>query len=84
MWYVYILKSEKDNHLYTGCTNDLKNRLSLHNNGMVLATKFRIPFRLIYYEAYLDKRDAFTKEKWLKTGWGRNYVKKVLRYSLEA
>lgn len=82
MWYVYILKSKKDSYLYTGCANDLKNRILLHNNGKVLATKFRRPFVLIYYEAYLDKRDAFIKEKWLKIGWGRNYIKKTLKYSL--
>jgi len=38
---------------------------------------------LIYYEAYLDKQDAFAREKWLKTGWGRNYLKKILKYSLK-
>jgi putative endonuclease len=54
----------------------------LHNNGKVPATSFRRPLALIYYEAYLDKRDAYSREKWLKTGWGRNYFKKTLRYTL--
>ena len=82
MWYVYILISKKDEKLYVGCTNDLRQRVKLHNKGQVLATKFRRPFMLVYYEAYLDKRDAFVREKWLKTGWGRNYIKKTLKYSL--
>jgi predicted GIY-YIG superfamily endonuclease len=34
---------------------------------------------LIYYEAFIDKHDAFNREQWLKTGWGRNQLKKILR-----
>lgn len=82
MYYVYILKSRNDGKLYVGCTNDLRKRLALHNAGKVRATKFRRPFYLIYYETYLNKQDAFTKEKWLKTGWGRNYIKKILANTL--
>ena len=84
MWYIYALKSRLDQGFYIGCTNDLRQRIKLHNGGKVIATKFRRPLVLIYYEAYLDKRDAFAKEKWLKTGWGRNYIKKTLKYSLGA
>lgn len=82
MYYVYILKSRKDGKLYIGCSNDLKKRLELHGRGLVTATKFRHPLVLIYYEAYLAKQDAFVREKWLKTGWGRNYIKKALKQSL--
>lgn len=79
MHYVYILQSKKDKKLYIGCTNDLRKRIMLHNTGKVEATKLRRPFVLIYYEAYLNKFDAYAKEKWLKTGWGRNYIKRTLR-----
>lgn len=65
--------------MYTGCTNDLKARIKLHNNGKVSATRLRCPLALIYYEAYLNRFDAFAREKWLKTGWGRNYIKKALK-----
>jgi len=82
MWYVYILISKKDKKLYIGCTNDLRQRIKLHNEGKVTATKFRRPLALVYYEAYFDKREAFTREKWLKTGWGRNHIKKILKHSL--
>jgi len=82
MWYVYVLKSKLDHGLYIGCTNDLRHRIKLHNDGKVTATKFRGPFVLTCYEAYPDRRDAFVREKWLKTGWGRNYIKKTLKYSL--
>ena len=83
MQYVYILRSKKDGHLYIGCTNDLKKRLELHNKGLVESTYLRRPLILIYYEAYLDKNDAFAREKWLKTGWGRNYINKNLRHYLK-
>ena len=66
MFYVYILKSKKDNLLYTGSTNDLRNRLKLHNEGKVFSTKNRIPFELIYYEAYKSEKDARIREKNLK------------------
>ena len=80
MYYVYILKSRKDEKLYVGCTNYLKERLELHNKGVVEATKLRQPLILIHYEAYLNKFDAFAREKWLKTGWGRNYIKRTLKH----
>ena len=83
MYYVYILKSIKDRKLYSGYTADLKTRLSEHNKGRVEATKHRIPFELIYYEAYLHQQDATTREKFFKTQWGRNYLKKVLKNYLD-
>lgn len=78
MQYVYVLQSKKDNELYIGCTNDLKKRLILHNAKKVTSTAGRTPFILIYYEAFIDKSDAFTREQFLKTGWGRNQLKKLL------
>lgn len=83
MHYVYILQSKKDNDFYTGCTNDLKKRLALHNTGKVDSTKNRKPFKLIYYEAFLNQQDAFTREQWLKTGWGRSHVNKILNNYLK-
>jgi len=83
MYYVYILLGRRDKKPYIGCTNDLRKRLILHNKGKVESTKSRKPLILIYYEAYLNKFDAFNREKWLKTGWGRNYIKLVLKYTLK-
>jgi putative endonuclease len=79
MYYVYILQSKRDRKLYVGCTNDLKQRLKLHNGGKIFSTRNRLPLILIYYEAFIDKHDAFNREQWLKTGWGRNQLKKILR-----
>ena len=79
MYYIYILKSLKDKKLYSGYTADLKARILEHNKGRVESTKHRVPFDLIYYEAYLHQQDATTREKFFKTQWGRNYLKKVLK-----
>jgi putative endonuclease len=78
MHYVYLLQSITDDDFYTGCTNDLKKRFLLHNKGKVFSTKNRKPFKLVYYEAFLNQQDAFAREKWLKTGWGRNHINKIL------
>jgi putative endonuclease len=78
MFYVYILQSQKDDELYTGCTTNLTKRLKDHNEGLVYSTKSKRPYKLIHYEFFLNKKDAFVREKWLKTGWGRNQVKKML------
>jgi putative endonuclease len=78
MQYVYVLQSKADKDLYIGCTCDLKKRLILHNAKKVSSTKKRAPFLLIYYETYINQKDAFNREQYLKTGWGRNYIKKIL------
>ncbi|NUM25760.1 MAG: GIY-YIG nuclease family protein [Candidatus Buchananbacteria bacterium] len=82
MFYVYILKSLKDCQLYIGYTKNLQRRFNEHNNGKSLATKNRIPLTLVYYEAYLAEIDAKNREKFFKTGWGRNYIKRNLKKSL--
>ena len=74
-YYTYVLKSLKDNEFYIGWTDDLKRRLELHNSGKVDATKIRKPFRLVYFEACLSKDRAIRREKTLKTGFGRRYLK---------
>ncbi len=66
MYYVYVLKSRYDNHLYIGSTNDLRRRLSEHNARKVRSTKSRVPFELRYYEAYHKEKDARTREYALK------------------
>ncbi len=66
MFYVYLLRSKKDGKLYTGSTNDLRNRLVLHNTGKVFSTRSRRPFELIYYESYKVESDARHREHNLK------------------
>ncbi len=84
MQYVYILQSADDGYLYVGCTNDLQKRVRLHNSGKVESTKRRLPLTLIYYEAYRHKKDAFEREQFLKTGWGKRYIKKILHHYLHS
>lgn len=66
MYYIYILKSKKDNKLYVGLTNDLRKRLIEHNHGLTKSTEYRRPLVLIYYEAYISQKDAQIREKKLK------------------
>jgi putative endonuclease len=79
MHYVYVLQSEVDGRLYTGCTRDLRKRLQQHNDGKVTATQHRAPLKLIYYEASHSADDAFRREKYLKTAYGKRYLKSRLR-----
>ena len=83
MHYVYLLQSGKDNSIYIGNTEDLERRLVEHNNGKNTATKSHKPFKLVYFEAYLDKRDALDRENKLKHhGSVIGHLKKRLKYSL--
>lgn len=66
MFYIYMLKSKKDNSLYIGFTPDLRARVIKHNQGLVQSTKNLKPLDLIYYEAYKSKNDAIMREKRLK------------------
>jgi putative endonuclease len=66
MFYVYILKSKKDNNLYIGYTNNLKKRIQQHNQGKNFSTSRRGSFSLIYYESFKSQKDATIREKQLK------------------
>jgi len=77
-YYIYVLLSEKDNQFYTGYTSDLNNRLMLHNNGKVESTKNRRPLKLIYWEGCLNQQDATRREKYLKSGNGKIYLRNRL------
>jgi len=72
--YVYVLLSEKDGKFYTGYTENLQGRLEAHKKGTVTSTKPRRPFKLIYSEACLDRKDAIRREKYLKTHHGKMFL----------
>ncbi len=82
MYYVYILKSQKDDSLYIGYTADLKKRFKEHNDGLSISTKYKRPYRLIFYEAFTNRIDAKQREIYLKSGWGFRSIKKLLKRSL--
>ena len=77
MFYVYILKCS-DNKTYVGCTDNLDGRLKRHQSGWVPATKSRLPVELSTYLVFQDKYQAFSFEKYLKSGSGRAFLKKRL------
>lgn len=79
MFYTYVIKSQKNNNWYTGYTNDLRKRFNQHNDGKSIWTKSRGPWKLIYYEACLNKDDAKAREKYLKSGMGKRYLKNRIK-----
>ena len=84
MFYVYVLQSINNRKLYYGYTNDLKRRFKEHNDGKNFSINHYRPYRLVYYEAYTDERDAKLREKQLKKfGQGIYRLKERLKYSLE-
>lgn len=80
MHYVYVLQSGSDQGLYIGYTANLRRRLSEHQAGEAFATSYRGPWRLIYYEAYIEEADALGREEFLKSGAGRRFLGKQCRH----
>ena len=84
MWYVYVLQSLKNKKLYTGLTSNLKRRLEEHNKKIGgKYTRNNSPFKLIFYEAFLNKKDAVKNELFLKSGYGREVLKGKIQNYLE-
>ena len=75
MYYVYVLQSSNGGKLYVGYTCSLKRRVEDHNKGLVPSTKNRRPLKLVYYEGCVNSKDAVKREKYLKTSWGKRYIK---------
>jgi len=79
-YYTYVLRSLKDKIFYVGFTINLQNRMQQqHNNGLVKPTKHRVPLELVYWEGCLNQQDATRREKYLKTAWGKRYIKNRLK-----
>jgi len=82
MYYVYVLFCERDKHFYTGFTNDLERRLDEHKKGKVYSTRRRLPVKLVYYEASINQEDALHREKYLKSTYGKRYIRNRLKHFL--
>lgn len=78
-YYVYVLQSLSRDWIYVGSTSDLKTRFNSHNNGENLSTKAYKPFKLIFYEAYLSKKDALRREEYFKTTKGKTTLRTMLK-----
>jgi putative endonuclease len=74
-WFVYVIKSEKDGHLYKGMSEDLKVRVATHNAGKVSSTKAYRPWNLVYFEECENSSHAREREKYLKSSKGRSFLK---------
>lgn len=81
-YYTYTLLSLKDKKFYIGFSTDLKNRLSQHARGEVDSTRNRRPLKLIHYEYFINEQDAKSRETFLKSGFGRNQLKKAIKHTL--
>jgi len=77
--YVYVLRSITDDGFYIGYSANLRKRFDQHVTGISFATSYRGPWQLIYYEAYLNQDDALGRERYLKSGAGRRFLKSQLR-----
>ncbi len=76
MFYVYILRSEKDKSRYIGVTSDLKRRLAEHNSGNARYSNSKRPYKLVWYSAFIDKAKAYDFEKYLKSSSGYAFTNK--------
>ena len=81
-YYVYVLLSPKDHKFYIGFTEDLKKRIAEHFQGKVTSTRNRRPLKLIHYEYFINNADAKAREKFLKSGFGRNQLRQSLKRTL--
>lgn len=78
MYFVYVLKSLKTKSLYKGQTDNLEKRLKEHNNGKVKSTKAFLPWEITYFEEFPSREDAVNREKYFKSGIGRQFLKNKL------
>jgi putative endonuclease len=79
MHYVYVLRSIVDDGFYFGYSANLRKRFEKHVQGDSFATSYRGPWKLIYYEAYLEQADALGRERYLKSGAGRRFLQSQLK-----
>ena len=75
MWFVYALQSKVDDGLYIGMSSDVNRRLEEHNRGYNRSTHSRRPFELFYVEECGSREGAREREKFLKSGQGRDFLR---------
>lgn len=77
--WTYVLYSRKDGNFYTGYANKLHHRIREHQSGKVFSTQHRLPVILIYYEVCGNEHDERAREKYLKSGMGKRYLRNRLK-----
>ena len=83
MYFVYIIKSEKDGSFYIGYTSDLDRRMIFHNSGESVYTSKKVPWKLVYTESFDNKSDAIKRERFLKRQRNRVFYEKLINSSTE-
>lgn len=78
LWYVYVLYSPSSRRFYTGMTQDFERRIQEHNTGKTKSTKGFRPWKLVYSEVAEDRVSARNRESFLKSGIGREWIRKRL------
>lgn len=78
MYSVYVLKSLKNGKSYTGSSDNVERRLTEHNSGESKSTRANSPYKLVYKEEFVTRSDAVKREKFFKTGKGRELLKQIL------
>lgn len=82
MFYTYVLKSRDFSKYYVGHTEEIVKRLDEHNSGKTRSIKAYIPYDLIYFERFETRKEAVRREKYFKSGSGREYLKEKLKKAL--
>jgi putative endonuclease len=77
-YYSYVLRSLKNGILYKGSTENIEKRLKSHNSGMVNFTSKHLPWELVLVEEFETRSEAIRREKWYKTGVGRDWIKEQI------
>ncbi|MFH1781424.1 MAG: GIY-YIG nuclease family protein [Patescibacteria group bacterium] len=77
MYKVYTIQSEIKNYIYVGFTDNIKRRINQHNKGYNKTTKPYRPFKIILLEEYPDRKSARKREKYLKSGCGKEFLKSI-------
>jgi putative endonuclease len=77
MYYTYVIRSKNRNYNYVGITDDPIRRIKEHNQGYNKTTKPYKPFRTITIEEYPNRVEARKREKYLKSGFGKEYIRSI-------
>ncbi|MCF7812156.1 GIY-YIG nuclease family protein [Candidatus Gracilibacteria bacterium] len=80
MFWTYVLKSKQRDYIYVGLTNNLDRRISEHTTGKEKTTRAYAPFRLIHFESFQTRPEARKREKFLKSGCGKEWVKQKFKH----
>jgi len=82
MYFVYVLHSLKTGELYKGITNDLHRRIVEHNSNKNIGSRGKGPWQLVYFEKCPDRISARVREKYFKSGSGREFLKTIINIPL--